>query len=199
MCDHPAVVSLVSGNPGSGKSTLTSELRRRGRRALDADLVPGLAAWLDARGTVVGDGSLKPNRELLATCFWGWSGTRLCEVLDDLGSEGILLGIAVNQWEFIERFDRLVLLELGPTTQRKRVASRDPLFREQIENGLPVFQAQMLAHGAARVDATRATTEVADAVIRSLAMRPPMAPAVLVASHVAGEISEPSGAQDEGR
>jgi hypothetical protein len=160
---------LVSGNPGSGKSTLTTELERRGHRA-DADAVPGLAAWLDADGAVVGDGSLKPTPELLATCFWGWSGARLDQVLVELGNDGILLGIAVNQWEFIERFDRLVLLELDLVTQRERISYRDRLFREQIEDGLPVFQAQMLEHGAARVDATRATTDVADAVTRSLAM-----------------------------
>src|ERR1700712_355889 len=170
MCNHPAVTSLVSGNPGSGKSTLTWELQRRGYRALDADLVPGLAAWLSSDGAVVGDGTLKPTRELLATCFWGWSAARLDEVLEELGSDGILLGIAVNQWEFIERFDRLVLLELDEVTQGERVSSRDRLFREQIEDGLPVFQAQMLEHGAARVDAPRATPDVADAVINSLAM-----------------------------
>jgi hypothetical protein len=136
MCNHPAVASLVSGNPGSGKSTLTLELQRRGYRALDADRVPGLAAWLNSDGAVIGDGSLTPTRELLATCFWGWSGARLDEVLVDLGSDGILLGIAVNQWEFIERFNRLVLLELDPVTQGERVSSRDRLFREQIEDGL---------------------------------------------------------------
>lgn len=164
------MASLVSGNPGSGKSTLTSELQRRGYRALDADLVPGLAAWLNADGAIVGDASMTPTRELLATCFWGWSAARLDEVLVELGGQGILLGIAVNQWEFIERFDRLVLLELDLVTQRERVSSRDGLFREQIENGLPVFQAQMLECGAARADATQSTSDVADAVIHFLAM-----------------------------
>jgi hypothetical protein len=149
------------------------ELARRGYRALDADRVPGLAASLNSDGAVVGDASLQPTRELLATCFWGWSGARLDEVLEELGSEGILLGIAVNQWAFIERFDRLVLLELDEVTQRQRVASRDPLFQQQIEDGLPVFQAQMLEHGAARVDATQGTTAVAEAVIEALAMRQP--------------------------
>jgi hypothetical protein len=171
------VVTFVSGNPGAGKSTLTLELVRRGYRAIDSDAAPGLAAWMDSYGTVIGDGSLQPTPDLLAECFWGWSGPCLSEVLEELGPTGFLLGIAVNQWEFVDRFDSLVLLELDEATQRDRVASRDPLFQRQIQDGLPVLQAQMIQRGANRVDATKPTTSVADAVIRltgtpSIGLRP---------------------------
>lgn len=162
------MATLVSGNPGSGKSTLTALLRNQGIRALDADEVLGLAAWMDASGEVVGDGSLEPTPELLATCFWGWSGPRVAQVIDELGADGVLLGIAVNQWDFIHLFDRLVLLELDAPTQRDRVASRDPLFRQQIAVGLPVMQAQMLDHGAQTVDATQTAEHVARDVLALL-------------------------------
>ena len=166
------MVTFVSGNPGSGKSTLTSELVRRGYRAADADAMPGLAAWMDQDGAVVGDGSMQPTPELLSEWFWGWSGTRLDEVLEDLGPTGFLLGIAVNQWEFIDRFDHLVLLELDEVTQRNRVASRDPLLQKQIQDGLPILQARMIQRGATRVDARRSTVAIADAVIALTAARP---------------------------
>jgi hypothetical protein len=175
--DH-RVATLVSGNPGSGKSTLTALLRSRGVRALDADEVPGLAAWMDRSGAVVGDGSLEPTPELLATCFWGWDGSRVAQVVDELGEDGVLLGIAVNQWDVIHLFDELVLLELDAPTQRDRVASRDPLFREQIAVGLPVMQAQMRAHGAQVVDATQDPEQVARAVVALLrSARGPRPPA----------------------
>jgi hypothetical protein len=170
-CEHHAVVTFVSGNPGAGKSTLTLELVRRGYRAIDADAAPGLAAWMDKNGAVVGDDSRQPTPELLAECFWGWSGQRLSEVLEEAGPTGFLLGIAVNQWDFIDRFDSLVLLELDEVTQRDRVASRDPLFQRQIQAGLPLLQAQMIERGADRIDATQATTAVADAVIERTAER----------------------------
>ncbi|MBF4590396.1 hypothetical protein [Curtobacterium sp. VKM Ac-1395] len=140
---------------------MTALLRSRGVRALDADEVPGLAAWMNGSGDVVGDGSLEPSPELLATCFWGWSGPRVEQIVGELGPDGVLLGIAVNQWDFVDRFDRLVLLELDPATQRDRVASRDPLFREQIAAGLPVMQEQMRTHGAHVVDATQDPEHVA--------------------------------------
>jgi hypothetical protein len=147
---------------------LTALLRSRGVRALDADEVPGLAAWMDSSGNVVGDGALQPTPELLETCFWGWARPRAEQVVDELGEDGVLLGIAVNQWDFIDLFDGLVLLELDASTQRDRVASRDPLFREQIAAGLPVMQAQMLAHGAQSIDATRDPEHVARELVTLL-------------------------------
>jgi hypothetical protein len=166
------MATLISGNPGSGKSTLTALLRSRGIHALDADVVPGLAAWMNSAGEVVGDGSLQPTPELLATCFWGWARPRVEEVARELGEDGVLLGIAVNQWDSTDLFDRLVLLELDTATQRERVASRDALLRDQIAAGLPVMQAQMVAHGAHRIDARRTTEEVADDAVAFLRSSP---------------------------
>jgi dephospho-CoA kinase len=156
---------LVSGNPGSGKSTLTAELLRRGVHAVDAD---GLAAWMDADGNVVGDDSHPISAEFLDTHHWGWTAPAVDRVVADLGPRGILLGIAVNQWDFVHRFDPLVLLELDEETQRRRVATRDPLVQRQIHAGLPVFQAQMIERGAVRLDASRPTAEIADAVLSLL-------------------------------
>jgi hypothetical protein len=155
---------LVSGNPGAGKSTLAAELRRRGLRAYDSDAVPGLAAWMDSSGAVVGDSTLEPTPELLADCSWAWSASRLDEVVAELGPRGILLGIAVNQWDFVDRFDALVLLELDDDTQRSRVADRDPLFRQQIIAGLPELQRRMIDRGARRLDAADTTASIADRV-----------------------------------
>jgi hypothetical protein len=89
-----------------------------------------------------------------------------------LGKDGVLLGIAVNQWDSTDLFDRLVLLELDTATQRERVASRDALFRDQIAAGLPVMQTQMVAHGAHRIDARRTPEEVADDAVAFLRSSP---------------------------
>lgn len=162
------MATLISGNPGSGKSTLTALLRSQGIYALDADVVPGLAAWMNSAGEIVGDGSLRPSPELLSTCFWGWARPRVEEVVRELGEDGVLLGIAVNQWDSTDLFDRLVLLELDAETRRERVASRDARFREQIDAGLPIMQAQMIARGAHRIDARQTPEEVADETVAFL-------------------------------
>lgn len=77
---------LISGNPGAGTSRLTSELSRRGVRAMDADEVPGLAAWMNAHGEIIGDSTLAPSPELLANCYWGWAASGVQQVIETLGS-----------------------------------------------------------------------------------------------------------------
>ncbi|MGC5221473.1 hypothetical protein ACPW96_02615 [Micromonospora sp. DT81.3] len=135
---------------------------------MDADEADGLAGWMNADGQVVGDSSAIPTPELLKDCYWGWSPLRIDQLITDLGPRGVLLGIAANQWDYLRRFDDLVLLELDADTQRERVSARHPLFQEQIRAGLPVFQARMIEHGALRISATRPTTAIAQAVIAHL-------------------------------
>lgn len=159
---------LVSGNPGSGKSTLTRELVRRGVRAIDTDLADGLAAWMRPDGTVVGDASLPVTPDLLQHHLWGWSAARVAAIAGELGPRGVLLGIAMNQWDHVHLFETLVLLELDPGTQRERVAERHPLVRQQIDAGLPVLQAQMIERGAVRIDAARPLEQVADDLMEVL-------------------------------
>ncbi|WP_114559010.1 hypothetical protein [Desertihabitans aurantiacus] len=159
---------LVSGNPGAGKSTLTAELLHRGVRAVDADEVEGLAAWTGQDGEVVGDASLPVTPELLARCSWAWSPTAVTRLAADLGRDGVLLGIAVNQWDVLDAFDTLVLLELDEETQRARVATRDPLVQQQVLAGRAGLQRRMLERGAVSLDASRPTAAVADDLLALL-------------------------------
>jgi hypothetical protein len=54
-------------------------------------------------------------------------------------------------------------------TQRERVRTRGRSVRDQIEAGLPVLQAQMIRHGALRIDATQPTSRIADQLLESVA------------------------------
>src|SRR5260370_37751791 len=73
---------LVTGNPGSGKTTLAEELSRRGLTAIDSDYVPRLCHYEDDAGNTYSraEAPLTSDEEWLSTHRWVWSRARLQEV-----------------------------------------------------------------------------------------------------------------------
>jgi adenylate kinase family enzyme len=147
---------LITGNPGSGKSTLVAELSRRGLIALDAD---DLAFWEDSAGLRV-DQPVDANDWRLAH-RWVWSRTRILQAIagacGDAGSM-FFCGIARNQAEMLDLFDKVFLLVIDEDAQNVRLGrpsrtmspDRTDAMKQQIRDGRPIFQAEMLACGATR-------------------------------------------------
>jgi hypothetical protein len=166
---------LVTGNPGSGKSGLAQELRRRGLSAIDPDCDPGLSYWEAEDGARVSlvDGPSDPGSEWLQSHRWVWHRARLEELLAQQGGPTFVCGIALNIDQVQDLFDEIFLLEIDAATQEARLASHDAqnppgrseAGREQIRRGRDVFQTQMLNLGAIAVDGTVPTVVVADQVL----------------------------------
>jgi hypothetical protein len=110
---------LVTGNPGSGKSALARELGRRGVLAIDPDEDPELAYWEDAGGRRV-SGPSQPDGQWLGSHRWVWSRSRLEQVLAGHGRAVFVCGIARNQGELLDLFDRVFVLRIDEATQEAR-------------------------------------------------------------------------------
>ena len=143
---------LVTGNPGSGKSALARELTRRGLLAIDPDYDPELSHWKDAAGHRV-DGPQSPDQEWFGSHRWVWSRSRMEEVLAGHDEAVFICGIARNQDELLDLFDRTFLLQLDGPTQEARI----------------VFEAQMLRLGAIALDGTAPAALVADELLARVA------------------------------
>ena len=143
---------LITGNPGSGKTTVALELTRRGHTALDTDEIAG---WETAEGRAVGQPH-HPTDEWLRKHRWVWRRSRLedaIRVREAAGRPVFLCGTAVNQREMLDCFDLVFLLSLDDTTQLDRLdtasnAHRNAAQRAQIVRGRPVFEEEMRAAGA---------------------------------------------------
>jgi hypothetical protein len=160
---------LITGNPGSGKSTLAAELSRRGHPAIDAD---ELASWEDGSGVLV-----EPPRQVdeawQLTHRWVWNRARFEAAIaaaDDTTGLLFVCGIALNQDEMLDLFERVFLLTIEADTQDVRLAQatsphRTEGVKQQIRDGRAVFQARMLAAGALPLDATASPASLADTVL----------------------------------
>jgi dephospho-CoA kinase len=154
---------LVTGNPGSGKSAVCAELSRRGLAAVDTD---DLAFWADSAGVQV-DPPDAPDAGWLRNHRWVWSRSRIEQYISASGGSGCVFfcGIAVNQSEMLDLFQEVFLLVIDDVTQRARLSARTEAVKQQIREGLPVFQAQMLAHGAVPLDGTAEPAAVTDSLL----------------------------------
>ena len=166
---------LVTGNPGSGKSSLALELSRRGLFAIDPDDDSDLSYWEDDNGHRVSNAARPPapEREWLLSHRWVWSRPRMQELLDQHDGLVFVCGVARNLDQVVDLFDRIVLLRIEAETQEARLvahdavnpASRSEAGRQEIRDGRPVFEAEMLELGAVAVAGNAPTAVVADEIL----------------------------------
>jgi hypothetical protein len=167
---------LVTGNPGSGKTTLAAELARRGLAAIDPDYDADLSFWQDDSGTrtLKAAGPAQPDEHWLRAHHWVWSRSRLEDRLRDRPEAPVFVcGIALNIHQVSDLFERVFLLRIDAETQDQRLLAYDMMNppgrneagRQQIRTGRPFFEAQMLELGASALDGTAPTSAVADQLL----------------------------------
>jgi hypothetical protein len=170
---------LITGNPGSGKSALAVELRRRGLMALDAD---EMAFWANDAGMPVDQPADADDRWRLAH-RWVWCRARIEQSIAQLAGEAgstFFCGIAQNQTEMLDLFEQVFLLAIDEDTQLARLAlpsqtaspDRTAAIKKQITDGRLAFQSQMLALGAIPLDATPPPHLIADTLLGHLGFPP---------------------------
>jgi dephospho-CoA kinase len=165
---------LITGNPGSGKTTIAQELSRRGLIAVDADET---AHWETTSGVPVSQPEHASDEWLLGH-RWVWSRARIEEVIRlhvAAGRPIFLCGIAMNQRDVLELFATVFLLSIDHETQLRRLrtpanAHRNAAQRAQILEGRPTFERQMRAAGAVVLDGSQPTADLVSR-IRDHALR----------------------------
>jgi dephospho-CoA kinase len=143
---------LITGNPGSGKTTMVAELTRLGNVAIDAD--DEIAGWVDGP-----DGRR-----------WAWDRTRLEQAIR-LAPGLFVCGIAINLRDMLDLFDHAFLLSIDATTQLQRLESagdRDRSLWQPIIDGRPKFEEEMRTVGATVLDGRRSVSDLASEILHTL-------------------------------
>jgi len=164
---------LITGNPGSGKTTIASHLVRRGFIAIDGDRFAG---WQTSSGLAASQPDLVTD-EWLASHRWVWDRTRLREFVHSHGRDArptFVCGIAVNQGDLLDLFELVFLLSIDHDTQLERLnaadnADRNAAQRAQILDGRAVFEREMRQARAVVLDGRQPTSALVDEILEWLA------------------------------
>ncbi|MFF3914278.1 AAA family ATPase [Streptomyces sp. NPDC001852] len=166
-------VVWVTGNSGTGKSTVCGVLRARGHVALDAD-EDGFSRWIDrATGEVVTDPPYPVPQGWLDRHGWAIVRERVEALVEESRFRiAFLCGSAENEEDVRDLFDVIVCLVINEDTLRHRLATRttNPFGQhpEELAAALewnPRMRAIYESRGATIIDASKPVTEVVDRVI----------------------------------
>src|SRR4051795_13164334 len=167
---------LITGNPGSGKTSIAEELTRRGFTAIDTDQIAG---WEAASGAQVTQPE-HASDEWLLSHRWVWSRARMEATIrahTSAGQHVFLCGISRNQRDMLDLFEKVFLLSLDHETQLQRLdtpanAHRNAALRAQILNGRPVFEQEMRSVGAVTLDGRQPTSVLASSILEEALRQP---------------------------
>ncbi|MFF0338870.1 AAA family ATPase [Kribbella sp. NPDC004875] len=165
---------LVTGSPGSGKTTVGDELRRRGYGVFDVDR---LARWFEnASGAEVSMPSYRDDA-WFAEHTYRLPVETVRRIADEAAGLTFICGTTGNEAEIWDLFDAVVSLSVDAPTLRRRLAGRPGGFgstRAELGRVL-TWHANVdtdnARYGALLIDATAPIAQVASEILTTLARR----------------------------
>lgn len=160
---------LITGSPGSGKSTISKLLREKGYRVIDVDDEPGLADWVDKETGQITKSNHGNNAEWYKKHDWNWNRDKLNALLNTASNIPIFIcGITSNQSNDLDLFDKIFLLQAKEELLRHRMRTRDEKDAygktdtevDHVFTWHTVFEDEMIKHGAIVINASKPLEEV---------------------------------------
>lgn len=160
---------LITGNPGSGKTSVSEVLEQRGYVVHDAD--EGFGQWIHKISGKKRYSRPTVNRE---DYYWVWRVQKIKRLLKDTkGNLVFFCGIASNQAELYKDFDKIVMLNCDLEIVKQRLGDRrnnpfgkrTPDFDWARENQ-DYIQLQLPKAKVIEIDANQSLDKVVDEVIK---------------------------------
>lgn len=166
----------ITGVSGTGKTTLAKELQDRGYKAIDQDLFEyGLCAWKDKNTNELIRGGHDLSREFIESHEWFCDGSKLKKMLDESDELVFVCGVADNQDEYLDYFDKVFLLQCKPEVflHRLNIRQDNKFGKDEFSQNLELhkykkFEENLIHKGAIVINAHHPIKEVADKIISKI-------------------------------
>jgi broad-specificity NMP kinase len=165
----------ITGVSGTGKSTISKELKKRGIVSFDIDSISGLCHW---RNKETGKrAQYKPGIGKVWINAHGWvcDLERLKNFLKKHKENIVVVGITANQSDYLSLFDKVFLLHCSEKTLADRLKNRksnefgkDIVERKQVLNWYKDFQEKTIKQGAMPIDTEGDILDVVDKIISKI-------------------------------
>jgi broad-specificity NMP kinase len=166
---------LITGFPGTGKTSIAAELKKRGHAAYDTENMRGL---MHTESRITGKHIHRPNKVPrdwydLAGAY-NWDPLKLSKLLQSSGDK-FICAKAHNQPDFYDMFQHIFLLTLDFTELIQRLRSREGNAIGKTDQELSDilihrehFEQSLLNHGATPINVARPLKEVVDSILASI-------------------------------
>ncbi len=164
----------ITGVSGTGKTTISKELERRGFYTISIDEVDNLCSWIHQETGKKGGGKdAEMSLEFVDEHDWICDVKYLKELLNKDVPIAFVLGMAGNQDDFLFMFDKILLLQCSPKTFIQRIEARtdnnfgkDKKIQQQILKRYKPYNEEMSRKGAVSINTEKLINEVVDEVIK---------------------------------
>jgi broad-specificity NMP kinase len=169
---------FITGVSGTGKSTLAEELGKRNVAVFDIDSVPRLCHWRNRATHEKADYQYGIGKDWLDAHEWICDVEKLKKLLDGVAGNAVVVGLASNQDDFLNLFDKIFLLRCKRETFLSRLSTRDgdnqfakeKSEQEHILSWYEDFETKTIKQGAAPLDTDEnSPVKIADKIIAGFA------------------------------
>jgi Cdc6-like AAA superfamily ATPase len=104
----------ITGISGTGKTTISKELERKGFYSISIDEIPNLCYWINKNTKERVFTEVDLNKDFIDTHDWICDTDYLKELMNNDTDIVFVLGLASHQKEYLDLFDKILLLGIIP-------------------------------------------------------------------------------------
>jgi broad-specificity NMP kinase len=163
---------LITGFPGTGKSTVSDELENRGYKSYDTDNLPGFHYFIDRETKQRIDKPSNAPSNWNLNHDWVWNPDKIEKALNQDG-DVFICAITPSQIPYYSKFNKIFILTLDEQTLRQRLKTRTTNYfgknPEELNHVLENYEKfrDSLAknHNAIIIDASQPLLRVVDKIL----------------------------------